>query len=883
MQFFVLGPLRIQRKDESNTVAGIVQRASLGFLLLRPNKVVATTELIQVLWPGKQPVTARKMVQNAISALRGALVVDDGDRFAPALLTHVPGYVLQIDPSTIDLARFLALANQGQVELARGMPEPASGLLREALAMWRGRALADVVDQGIEWPDLQQLETERLRVVEDYVEAELRCGRHASVLNRLTTDVEQAPLRERLHGQLMLALYRSGRQVEALGVYRRLARRLLDEFGVTPGPELQELERSILNQEPSIAPPEARAHAVAVANRPAPAQPDGPEPDSHQVRGPAPTGAEQDALELWPAVERRLLSAVLIDMWPDGTELDLTDPREYFTEAAAVFADEAERNGGYVVGGEGWSILLQLYGVSAVREDDAARAIRAARSVWQRLSARNPRIRVAVATGEALVQLPASPGDRPIVSGAILDRCFALLASGPRRPVSLCALTQELTGGLADGSPRAADPADRLASVPFVGREREVAELVSTLVRTDRQGRPHLVTVLGDSGMGKTRLTTEFAQISNRIRTQARVCTIPLRSVDADDGRTVLEMILWCLQAASAPGAADLTARLAGAIREAVVADQPPGMSTLDYLAESLGGVIEAPRSRAAQLILAACREVVWAAAEQDLIVLVLDDLQHAGDLLLDFLEGLVATSAPARLLVVTTARPNLLDHRPHWSGGLRRATTMTLDALNPLPMTVLSRQLLGREHRDREDAAQRLVALAAGNPYFAVEYAKQSRKRPYRIPAQWSNGASPAWPIPVTIRNLVAARLDVLPTSAKVLLRALALAGDQLSAESVQAQLRWSRTEVEKWLERLDHDQLLRRVSPQGARQPALYAFRTPVVRDVVLWQMPGGTRRVTGTSPQVDEAISDARAEARVTDKRHPADAFDGCPMDG
>uniref|UniRef100_UPI00158655DB AfsR/SARP family transcriptional regulator n=1 Tax=Streptomyces sp. TRM64462 TaxID=2741726 RepID=UPI00158655DB len=219
--------------------------------------MVATSELLGALWPDDdRPASARKIVQNAVWGLR-ALFADTtpGDGATrPELVTQAPGYLLRIDPGRVDLHRFNRLVSEGRARLSGGEPAEAARLLGAALAEWSGPALADLAEAGTEWPELTALSQLRLDVMEDRFEAELRSGHHHAVLGELVSLAEEEPLRERLCGQLMVALYRCGRQAEALNAYSRVRRALVEEHGLEPSRELQVLQQNILTHDPALTP-----------------------------------------------------------------------------------------------------------------------------------------------------------------------------------------------------------------------------------------------------------------------------------------------------------------------------------------------------------------------------------------------------------------------------------------------------------------------------------------------------------------------------------------------------------------------------------------------------------------------------------------------------
>ena len=236
-------------------LGGPKQRATLAILLLNANRVVPVDRLAEDLYRGAAPVTAVTQVQRQVSDLRRLL--DD----ASAIETRSPGYVMRVAPEQLDLHRFERRAEQAAEASARGNPQRAADLLREALGLWRGEALADLADEPFARAAIERLEEIRLAALERRIDAELALGRHAELVGELQELSAAHPLGERFHGQLMLALYRSGRQTEALDVYRATREALVAEFGIEPTPALRSLERAILTQDPSLelAAPAARA------------------------------------------------------------------------------------------------------------------------------------------------------------------------------------------------------------------------------------------------------------------------------------------------------------------------------------------------------------------------------------------------------------------------------------------------------------------------------------------------------------------------------------------------------------------------------------------------------------------------------------------------
>jgi len=244
MEFLILGPLEVRNGEQTVRLGAAKQRALLGVLLLHANETVSTSRLVDELWGEGPPATAEKLVQGYVHALRKQL--GDG-----VLETQAPGYRLKVEPRSLDLAEFERLAEEAR----RAPAAHAVELRRRALALWRGPPLADVVLEGADGHTLARLSELRLTTQIERIEAELELGRHSQLVGELEALVAEHPYQERAVALLMLALYRSGRQAEALEVYRMVRRRLSDELGLQPGQELRELEAAILRQDDALTRP----------------------------------------------------------------------------------------------------------------------------------------------------------------------------------------------------------------------------------------------------------------------------------------------------------------------------------------------------------------------------------------------------------------------------------------------------------------------------------------------------------------------------------------------------------------------------------------------------------------------------------------------------
>ena len=245
LEFRILGPLEVVGDEGPIHLGGPKQRATLAILLLNVNRVVSVERLADDLYAGAAPVTAVTQVQRQISELRKVLG-------ASAIETRAPGYVIRLAPDQLDLKRFEHRAEQATEAQARGDARAAARLSADALELWRGAPLADLAHEPFAQISIERLEEIRLAALEQRIDAELALGSHAQLIGELEELVTQHPLRERFRGQMMLALYRSGRQAEALAVYREAREALVEEFGIEPTLALRGLERAILTQAPSL-------------------------------------------------------------------------------------------------------------------------------------------------------------------------------------------------------------------------------------------------------------------------------------------------------------------------------------------------------------------------------------------------------------------------------------------------------------------------------------------------------------------------------------------------------------------------------------------------------------------------------------------------------
>ncbi|MFE9887999.1 BTAD domain-containing putative transcriptional regulator [Streptomyces scopuliridis] len=754
VEFRILGPLEVSLRGRSVPLGGFKQRAALGLLLLRANRVVATSEMLAALWPEEDlPATARKIVQNAVWGLRAILAEPPGggamQAERPELLTQAPGYILRVDPDRLDANRFERQVAEGRARLVAGDAEAAASLLREALAEWRGPALADLAEQGVAWPELTALRQLRLDVMEDRFEAELACGRHQGVLGELVSLVAAEPLRERLCRQLMLALYRCGRQAEALSVFTRVRHALVEEYGLEPSRDLQLLQQSILTHDPSlVAPVEAAADRLELATvrplhgspsraaevvrqdhradeewrwpegerrerrrigpdhrceggsvrdageRPAPErrtrQEPRPDAPAGAVGGPDATGAGAG-----PVAERRQVSVVLVRTGFSGEAAALAADRVALSlhDAVSAFSESVEGFGGTVVGSLGY-VSVALFGLREDRPTASLDAVAAALAVRDRLNRMpGPTFHAVVIAGAALVRHdPHDPAAPVTVVGRLLDDAQTLLTAVPPGEVYVSGDAARVTEVRmrhrpvvhleADVEvPRPRTPGERY-DAPFapaddqVEHEHELAILTNLLDRSRSHEAPHLVTILGEPGAGKTRFLEGFERRVSQRSPEVRVVRVGAAEAGDNGPQLARDILAACC---GLPAGAGADSRFTEAVRR-LAGHGAAAERLLKVLHPLMGPAAKAPSHKEVH---ERWIELVTLSARERPLILCFDDIHRSQDSVLSCIEQLVATAGAAPLFVVACARPELLERRPLWGSGQRHTGTLTLDRLS--------------------------------------------------------------------------------------------------------------------------------------------------------------------------------------------------------
>jgi DNA-binding SARP family transcriptional activator/tetratricopeptide (TPR) repeat protein len=449
MDVRVLGPLEASAGGRPLSLGGGKPRALLTMLALQAGSPVSTDQLIDGLWGESPPATANKMIQIFVSQVRKAL---DAGGDAGRLVTRGRGYELRIDADDVDALRFERL-------LAAQAP-------REALALWRGPPLEELSGEPFAAAAIRRLEELRLAALEQAIEQDLAAGRHREVIGELDALVAQEPLNERFHGQRMLALYRSGRQSDALAAYRHARETLIEEVGLEPGPELQHLNDAMLQHDPSLAAPAAAAPAAPVARN-----------------------------------ERRQVTVLHAGVAPDPG-LDPEALHRQLAQFSNRFAAIVERHGGTVERTSA-EAAVGFFGLTAAHEDDVLRALRAALEL---------QVTAGIDTGELFV-------GEEFASGQPLSRARRLYEAAPHGAILLSPDVHRLVEPVAVAEPSGdawqlvdlrPEESEPLHAGPFVGRAFELDALRGSFDEACAEPGCRMVTVIGPAGIGKSRLTREL-------------------------------------------------------------------------------------------------------------------------------------------------------------------------------------------------------------------------------------------------------------------------------------------------------------------------------------------------------------------------------------
>jgi DNA-binding SARP family transcriptional activator len=797
VEFRILGRLAVL-DDGGNAVepAGAKPRVLLAMLLLNANGTVSSDQLLEALWGDRVPTTAQKALQVYVSQLRKLLGRE-------RILTRPRGYELVVADGELDLDRFVSLRSQGD--------------LAGALALWRGEPLADFRYEPFAQAEIARLGELRLATLEERVERELEMGRHAELVGELEPLVREHPLREGLRAQLMLALYRSGRQAEALDVYQTARSLLSDELGLEPGPALSALQRRILTHDPTLDAPMSDSTSEAPRPPSVAVPPDGPRPREG----------------------RKTVTVVACEVAASRSGLDPESLRHLTARGFEELVPVLEAHGATVERSMGGT-LSAIFGVPVVHEDDALRAARAAVEMRDRLASAaselverwgcSLELRVGIGTGEVLV---GTDGDRPFTTGQPVQVALRLQEQAAPGELLVDERTHRLVRGIADLEPlgdRARLLGVRPVEVavsprfesPMVGRVREKRRVHDAFEQALGDRSCQLFTVVGAPGVGKSRLVAEFL---DDVVGQALIARG--RCLPYGEGITY-----WPVREAVRDAAAldDTDSAEANVLRLTALLE---GADDARLVAEKVAEVVGlSDRTSAAEETFSAVRTFAETLARRMPLVLVFDDIHWAEPTFLDLVDHMVEWASDAPILVVCIARPELLETRSHWGGGKANATSIRLEPLSEADSAALLANLAGPELGG--SSRQRIVETAGGNPLFVEEmlalFLEDGRQ-------------GDDVEVPATIQALLATRLDRLPEDERLVIEAASIEGKVFHEASVAELSSAEHEAVHACLLALARRDLIRSDRPDFAGQRA-YHFRHLLIRDAAYDSIPKETR---------------------------------------
>jgi len=780
MDFRILGPLEVRDRGRPIELPRRKQRAVLAILLLRQGETVSIDVLVDGIWGEDPPRTARAALHNYVAQLRRAL--------GPGLvLSRAGSYLLDVAPEQIDVGRFERLTAEGRA--ASGEERVAK--LQEALRLWRGPPLVDLAFEPFAATEASRLEELRTAALEELIDAKLSLGASADLVAELEALITEHPFRERLRGQLMLALYRAGRQAEALDAYQEARRTLTDELGIDPSAALRELEQAILRQDPSVAAPERVASEMAV-----------------------------------PQEERRKTVTVLFAGVAYPAALDPELLRETSVIVLKTMRAVLEGHGAMIEQRSGDEVMA-VFGVPRSHEDDAFRAARAAGElqteiaalvdVHERDSQEGIDLRVAIETGEVLAG--ADEAGHGFIAGPAIALARRLqqtarpdeILAGPAtlRLLGEAIVTEPIDRGGRDVSRilevvEGVPTLPRHLEAPLVGRGAELAALHEIFARVVDERSCRLALILGEAGIGKTRLASELTT-----ELDGNATVLVGRCVSYGKGATYLPLAEVIRQVKTRSELRDL---LAGDEHAELIGTR---------LAELTG---EQEGSGSGGETFWAVRRLFEALAGDRPVVLLFEDLHWAEPTLLDLIDYLADRIADVPILLLGLARPDLLDERPEW-------IETEITRLAPLSSKDGEQVIenLGRVH-----AALRaqIVHTAGGNPLFLEQLLAHAVED--REPET----------LPPSLDGLLASRLDRLEPGELSVVQRAAVAGREFSREAVvHLLLDQEAASVSAHLLALVRKGLIRESRPEPASEHK-FRFQHVLIRDAAYATLPKSRR---------------------------------------
>jgi DNA-binding SARP family transcriptional activator/tetratricopeptide (TPR) repeat protein len=772
MDFRLLGPLKVWDRGRGVELRRPKQRALLAILLLRAREAMSSDALIDALWGDSPPRTARAALQNYVAQLRRAL--------GPGVVTsRSGGYLLDVAPEQIDLGRFEWLV--GESREAEGEERVAK--LREALALWQGPPLADLAFEPFAAHEISRLEELRTSALEDLIDAELALGAGAELLDRLEALIASHPFRERLRGQQMLALYRDGRQAEALEAYQETRRTLVDELGIEPGTALRELEQAILRQDPALDPPGRPPRREAAA----------------------------------PEERRKVVTILFADLaCPDTFDPELL--RKTSMDALARMRAVLEGHGATIEQRAGDEVMA-VFGVPRAHEDEQLRAARAAVELRAEIGALSDvleqsgrgriELRVGIATGEVLTG--ADDSATGFVAGPAVTLAKRILQSAQPGEILLGPKTVGLLGDAAVTDP--AGDAGRLLELvegvqaparhletPLVGRRAELARLREAFAGVVEERACRLCLLLGEPGIGKTRLASELtAELDGEATILVGHC------VSYGKGATYLPLaeIIRSVQAQRA-------------LPELLAADEHAELIAA-RLADLSG---EAQAGASGGETFWAVRRLLESLAREKPVLLVFEDLHWGEPTLLDLIDYLAAHVYESPILLLGLARPELLGTRADWAEG---------ESVLLAPLSADDAQtLVDSLGEPSAPLRAKVVRTAGGNPLFIEQLLAHAAE---------TGGVES---MPLSLESLLASRLDRLEAGELSVLQRAAVVGREFRRGAVVQLVPKERAaSVGKHLVELGRKGLL-----QAGATEAAFRFQHVLIRDAAYATLPKAQR---------------------------------------
>lgn len=735
MQVQVLGTLEVTHDGQRVEIAGPLPRRLLALLAARAALDVSTSALVDGLWGDSPPAATSATLQSHMARLRRALPSRDLVRTGPG------GYRLAIDRTQVDAGSFADWVSAGVAALRRDEFEEAALLLQRGLTTWRGPAYAEFADCESLLQEGRRLDELRLTAVQCRIEADLGRGVSAGLVAELELLTTEHPSREALWGLLMLAMYRDGRQADALATYQRARGYLLDDLGVEPGEALRHLERLVLTQD--------------------------------QALEPVPVGAKTTIAS--PPSERRLVSVLVVEDRAIDTDPEDAESRGQVLQDLVARCVEAR--GGMLCGVAGGQ-LMAVFGGATARDQDPFQAAVTGLDILSASTA----IGIGVATGVAIVA--ADPDTAPIGGvtasarelAGVAAPCGVVIDDRTRDVCGSVLLTEQVPSGW---QVTGLAPAGTTANEPdLVGRDQELSVLLASLASVRTRSSPSWVSVLAEPGVGKTRLLNELCRVVKTAST--------------------------------------------GVVRR--IGCEAHGQNGLELLSALWG---DAERATSREALFARWSHALSATANGQPVLLVVEDVHWADDVLFDFLEHLLVSARDTAVLVVTTARPEVLVARP--ALGVVSPTTHVLH-LSRLADDQIS---LLVEHLSRRSGTtvtiddglrDKVIRGAAGVPLYARELVRAVQSDLALV------GPAP----PATLHAVISARIDSLAPEHRAVLQDAAVVGATFWPGAVIAAGDRTPERVASALAELVRREFVSAVPLEGRAGAECFTFTHELVREV-------------------------------------------------